>query len=279
MEEIDWVEIVPDTLKFPYKIYKNRKVIHKYWTIARTFLDIGPTNIAVFGRPNVGKTVMLDYLMGESMNIKYDLPGASKLVERKPVFFDGKTRKVKILPGQTMLERHKGVDEVFGKKNKLDGIIYVVDFGFTDVRDNIVKRTLIKEVGIENIDDLRKYNLNAELTDFKDLCSHIKRASAVGNRPKWICVVANKCDLFFEESLLSEAESYYHRSSKSEFALVVDDLLNSIGGDSVKYSAKPLCSFKKSFEWNGDIKVSSITEEQERKALAMHFFKTIDNLY
>lgn len=276
-EILDWTDIVPSILKYPIKAYKNRHSLQYWWKKTQVFLNSGDTNIVILGRPNVGKSVMVSYLYGESSNFDWQLPTASKTVETKAMKVGKWTNIIRVIPGQKMQERSQGLDEAFNESEKLEGIIYVADWGYNDVRNDVVKEKMIKEEKIDTIKNLRIFNLKQEIEDLKLICNDIERAFARGNMPKWFLIVVNKCDLFFENSELMSAQKYYHPDGDSEFSMVLQKTLNHVGRQNLKCASIPLCSFEKDLNWNQEIKKAEIGGEESRKALAMNFFQTISN--
>jgi len=70
------------------------------------------------------------------------------------------------------------------KHRELQGVIFVADWGFTGVRDNTLKESMIKNQGIDTLEKLRKHNLKSELAYFKRACDKIREAYSNGRKIK-----------------------------------------------------------------------------------------------
>ena len=277
MEIEKWSDIAPSFIKAPITAYKYRFVIQKWWKKFLAYTNKGDTNIVVVGRPSVGKSVMLSYLFGETNDLSWKLPEASNEVETTALTLGNWTKIVRVIPGQNVQERYRGLNEAFTTNNNLEGIIYVTDWGFTDVRDRTKKKLMIEDDKITSIRKLRNVHLAQELDDFKFVCKEIERAFALGKAPKWLLIIVNKADLFFDEKSLNTAQAYYHLSGDSKFSEILKDTMNKIGKQRLKCQAIPLCSYEKKLEWNKKLVKTSIGGEENRKSLVMNFFKVIAN--
>jgi len=274
-----WSDIIPSVAKAPYTLYKNRHTIQKWWKRAQAHFKFGKTNIVILGRPNVGKSVMAAYLYGETNNLSWDLPTTSTEVEAKALTIENWTKLVRVIPGQKIPNRYSGIEEAFSKHEALEGIIYVADWGFTDERDPTVKERKIKGLAgtdkFDSVEKIRAANMKDEIEDFKLMCHEIERAFTKKNPPKWLLIIANKADLFFDK--LDEAQAYYHPDGDSEFSRILQAMRSRIGEQNLKCAAIPMCAYERSFEWNGEIVKTQIGGEENRKQLARNFFKTIAN--
>lgn len=273
----NWSDIAPSFIKVPLNAYKYRHFLQKWWKNFLVYTNRGDTNIVIVGRPSVGKSVMASYLYGETNNLSWELPDTSKGVESNAFTLGDWTNIVRVIPGQTTNERYLGLNEAFSKSSKLEGIIYVADWGFTDVRDKIVKQQMIEKEDLDTIKAIRDFNLKLELEDFKIICKEIEKAFALGKAPKWLLIIVNKVDLFFENKTLNLAQKYYHPKGNSAFSKVVQSTINIVGEQRLKCTSIPLCSFEKDFVWNKEKVVTKIGGEGNRKALMKHFFTTIAN--
>lgn len=277
MELEKWSDIAPSFVRFPITAYKYRHTIQKWWKHFLVYVNKGNTNTVVLGRPSVGKSVMASYLYGETNNLSWELPETSKDVEATALTLGEWTNIVRVIPGQTTNERYLGLNEAFNKSSKLEGIIYVADWGFTDVRDRVIKKQMIQFEGISTIEELRAFNLKREIEDFKAICREIEKAFALGKTPKWLLIIVNKSDLFFDDDLLNSAQSYYHPKGTSEFSKILQSTLYQIGEQRLKCQSIPLCSYEKDLIWNKETIKTRIGGEENRKALMANFFTTISN--
>jgi hypothetical protein len=138
---------------------------------------------------------------------------------------------------------------LFEKNNDLEGVVYVTDFGFTDVRNKISAQRMIEEQKIDTVEKLRAYNLQEELDDFKDVCKHIENIFLeLEKGPKWLIIAVNKVDLYYKD--INTAEKYYSGVYESPFSDIANDLIRSVGESRLKYAATPICSWEEPFIWN-----------------------------
>ena len=138
MEIEKWSDIVPSFVSTPIKIYKNRHTLQNWWKRFLVYIEKGDTNVVVLGRPNVGKSVMAAYLYGETNNLEWQLPQTSFSVESKPLNLGKWTKIVRVIPGQLLEERYIGLKQSTSANKQLEGFIYVVDWGYTDIRLSLI---------------------------------------------------------------------------------------------------------------------------------------------
>lgn len=238
-------------------------------------MDRGDTNIVILGRPTVGKSVLRTKLCGYQ-DVTFELPDTSEKVESEAIKIGDWTKIVRVIPGQSTSERLIGLDEAFNKHKNLEGVIYVVDWGYTDHRDSIFKAKLTNDKNIKTIDDIRRYNLEKELSDFRAICTKIQEAFANGRGPDWFIVAANKADLFHEN--IDKAQEYYYSEMESEFSDILDETLNMVGRQNLKYASIPICSWEEDFTWNGNIVKGNIGGNKNDQALLKYFLYTISRL-
>jgi len=277
MEIEKWSDIAPSFIRVPITAYKYRTTIQKWWKKALAYANVGDTNVVVLGRPSVGKSVMMAYLYGESNDLSWKLPLASRDVEVGALTLGDWTKLIRVIPGQGFEKKFAGINEAFNKHRNLEGVIYVADWGYTDEKDSSLKEQMIKRNSLDTFDKLRDENLKKELEDFKFICKKIQEAFAIGKAPKWLLIVVNKADLFFDKDELNAAQDYYHPKGSSDFSKTIQQLIEQVGEQRLKCACVPLCSYEKDLEWNGKVTKTNISGEDNRKALAMNFFKTITN--
>ncbi len=166
--------------------------------------------------------------------------------------------------------------EAFTKHNRLEGVIHVVDWGYTLVRDEIVANKMIEEDKIDTIEKLRELNLNNELREFENICSRIKEAHSLGKGPKWLVIAVNKADLYIEE--IAQAQKYYHVEMESDFTDNLNQLKKQIGENNIHAISVPVCSWETDFEWNDQIVKTNIGGTDKRRALFRHFIQQISRI-
>ncbi|HNL08713.1 MAG TPA: 50S ribosome-binding GTPase [Chitinophagales bacterium] len=270
-----WSDIVPSAIKTPITIYQNRSSIHYWYKRALAAIDKGSTNVVVAGRPAVGKSVLVANLYGAVNELAWELPETSLSVETSAIQLGEWTKLVRVIPGQNSLQRLKGLSNAFNENKGLEGVIYVTDFGYTNVRDKSIKLRKIHEEQITTIEALRQYNLREELEDFKITCHKIAEAVATGS-PKWLAIAVNKADLFFHE--LDKAQAYYHLESNSDFAKILKNTLNTVGSQHLHCVTMPICSYETDLEWNGEIIKTNIGGTDNRRILHKYFIKQLANI-
>lgn len=250
VSKMNWSDISPSFIRYPYVLYKNRQAIDYWFKKFQILINQGSTNIAVLGRENVGKSVFLQQLCNEAGKISFELPTTSKSVENDAVFFGDWSKIVSVIPGQSSKERSLALQNVFENNSKLEGIIYLTDWGFTDIRDISLRQSMVERDGIKTIRELREFNLASELSDFEQINQSIIKAHHFKMGPKWVIVLANKCDLFYNS--IDEAQKYYHLSFDSPFINKTKNMLNKVGALNLSYQSLPICSWQTDFQWNNN---------------------------
>ena len=252
----DWTKILPSAIRIPVTVYRNQET-YDYWIkMGMAYLDIGKTNILVLGRPATGKSVLISQLYGEVNAIKYNLPPGSTTTETKAIQFGYWTKIVRTIPGQSSKNRSTLIEESLKSNKKLNGILYVVDYGYTMPREQATVDSLINKKDIDTIDKLREHNLRLELDELKEALVHILHSINVYGVPSFICIVVNKLDLFHED--LSDVQNYYDLDGDSEFSHLLREFVQKVGSNNCSVSSMPTSSFKEDFEWNGQRVVSNI---------------------
>lgn len=235
---------------------------------------MGKTDVAVLGRSAVGKSVLLERLQGLPGQFDWRPPDLSRKVEtcvlrlKRPVI-------ARTIPGQISRERDAGIHEVFSSHRSLEGLIYVTDWGYTDIREEAVRRDYIENKGLDTIGKLRKFNLDAEIRDLEIVSERIRELWSRCKRPKWIMIACNKTDLYHKT--INEAQDYYHPETKSKFTDVLDRLRNEVGRTNIECRAVPVSCWLEAFNWNGKTKNIELDENGSR-ALFENFFNVLQEL-
>lgn len=237
-------------IRSSFTAYQKRHLLQHLWKNLLTFSDLGKTNIVVLGRPAVGKSVLTSKLYGEANDFSWELPDTSSEVESRAIQLGEWTSLVRVIPGQTTSESDIGIDEAFNKHSELQGVMFVTDWGFTGVRDNTLKESMIKNQGIDTLEKLRQHNLKSELAYFRRTCDKIREAYSNGRKIKWVLILINKVDLF--PTTIENAMSYYSLNSDSAFAEILKETIKSIGELNIKCSVMPISAWQSDFSWNKD---------------------------
>ncbi|MGY3965092.1 hypothetical protein [Aeromonas veronii] len=248
MIDDSWTELVPTVAKPAVYAYKYRHAIHEQWIKALVMLGKGSADVIVTGRPGAGKSVLAAHYHGEANSLDWKLPEPSADVEIKPITIGDWTKIVSVIPGQNSTERAKALDTALNSTDALEGIIHVVDWGYTAVRDDAIRMSMIESKGLDTVSKVRDHNLELELQEFKRLLEAVKLSISNGRGPKWIAIAVNKVDLY--ESSITEAKKYYHPNCGSVFAEAIKDLYETVGSSNVKVLSIPVCAQPEAFEWN-----------------------------
>jgi len=271
---MNWEDLIPGIVSYPVKIYKNRNKIQELWKKALALSDLGATNILILGRENVGKTLFLDYLNGKANDTWYEKPESSKQADREAIKIGEWHSLFRTAPGQFISSRDKTIDDAFDSDSDLEGIIYLTDWGFTNIRDETAAKILIDN-GIDTIEKLREHNLKEERKDFEKIVDQVRKLFRSEKSINWLLVVATKADLFYSEELFSKAQREYHPSFDGQFSNLLNLLQANIGNDRFKIDAIPFCSHREDFIWNGEKVKSHIGESENQNKLLRNFYSKI----
>lgn len=264
----DLTDLVPVARPAVY-VYKYRHAIQACWIKALIKLGKGCTDVLVTGRPGAGKSVLAAHYHGEANSLDWTPPDTSSDVEIKPIAIGEWTKIVSVVPGQNNSERARALDLALNNNDSLDGIIHVVDWGYTAVRDDSIKKSMIEHRGLDTIDKVRAHNIELEVEEFKKIIESIKLSKMSGRGPKWIAIAINKVDLY--ETDIGNATQYYHPECGSPFAKVITDLYETIGKANIKVVAIPVCAQPESFEWNSEKAIPQIDSVTKQRNYLRHF--------
>lgn len=246
----DWLDLLPTIVRTPIAVYTRRADINRWWKQLLVWAGSGATNVVVTGAAGSGKTTFALSLHGQIREYEWSDPKVSNSVERHAISLGDWTRIFSVIPGQGIRDRELGLTEAFQKHGSLEGVIHLVDFGFTTIRTDVAMCKLI-ESGVNSTQKVREFNMENELQEFRRICDSIVNSVTNGRGPKWLIIAVNKADLFLEN--LEQAKMYYHPEGDGKFAVEVNKLLMRVGTDQLICKVIPLCSNLKPFEWNGYI--------------------------
>lgn len=262
-ENESWTDLVPTVAKPIVYAYKYRRFIQEYWKKAQIKVGLGKPSVIVTGRAGVGKSVLASHYHGEANTQDWNESGTSQDVEIKPITIGDWTKIVAVIPGQSSQERARALDEALNKTNELDGVIHVVDWGFTSIREAAVRKEMIESRKIDSIDKIREHNLALELNDFESMLDKLTMSISNGRGPKWLVIAVNKVDLFEKDLLI--AERYYNPLCTSPFTDKINSFLRTVGANNIKVVHLPVCPMPEPFEWNGEVvapQIDSITKQR-----------------
>jgi hypothetical protein len=265
--DVEWSDIVPYFVKYPYQIYKRRKLIQKLYKRFMAYTKMGRTNVVVLGRSSAGKTLLAKRLEGKIPSYK-EVPALSTDVEVGAVGVGEWAKVIRVIPGQDGVERRRGLEEAFSTHNDLEGVIYVTDWGFTEYRDENTKQLLLDK-GVATIETLRKYNLDRDIGYFRDVCELIKTSVANGRGPRWVVIAVSKADLFYDE--LNDARKYYLSSQCGGFVEELHSLERCVGTLHLPCKVVPVSAWREKFEWNGQVRDVQMADVATDEVLFRHF--------
>ncbi|WP_348946075.1 GTPase domain-containing protein [Chitinibacter sp. FCG-7] len=255
-------------------LYKYRSDIQAYWKKLQVMLGLGRVNVVVTGRAGSGKSSLTSLWHGEANDLAWVSPvAASTDVEIKPISIGDWTKIVHVIPGQNSRERILGMEVAFASKSCAEGVVHVVDWGYTTIRTSASVSALMAE-GVDTIDKLRSVNLQKELNEFSEVCERIRNAAISGGLPKWLVIVINKADLFFND--LAKAESYYSPHGNSAFSKILSEKLTGvIGAANIKIEVVAVSSLTKKYSWNGVEISPQIVDVDLHRSYLRSFFDTV----
>ncbi|WP_421339327.1 hypothetical protein [Aeromonas veronii] len=256
----DWTDFLPSMVRAPIVVYQNKENLNKWWKQLLVWAGRGETNVVVTGAAGSGKTVLTTSLHGEVKDYEWQEPGASTLVERYAISLGDWTKIFSVIPGQDIASREVGLNEAFNSHKGLHGVIHLVDYGFTSSRSEVGDQNLIAD-GVTSIEDIRIYNMQKELDEFKRVCDLIVNACVNKRGPKWFVIAVNKVDLYLDR--IDDAKRYYHPEGQGVFVNELKRLLQRVGTNQLKIRVVPLCPKPKPFEWNGDKVIPQLSSFDE----------------
>lgn len=254
----------------------HRNWIRKGWTIIKAWADWGNTQIVVTGHSGAGKSVLTDLLQGKGRKINYDLPEESLKTDTEAICMDNWDKLTRVLPGQKG-RRVKGVLEALNDNHSLEGIIHVVDFGYSSPREKDSIDTLITKDQIDTIEKLREHNLNQEIEDLKELLFDVRKLKyqTKNKCPKWLIISVNKVDLYYDD--LEICLAHYHPDGNSNFSKVLKKFQFEFGTNNFSVYVSHVCAHEVDFSWNNQ-KVTSQLPTVKQKQLFQSYVKTLDKI-
>lgn len=271
-EDFKWDDLVPAIAKPAIYAYKYRHFIQQHWKSLQIAAGIGTPQVLVTGRSGVGKSVLVAHYHGEANSHTWNLPASSPDVEIKPISIGDWTKIVSVVPGQDSRERTIALDNSFNKFDGLEGVIHVVDWGYTAVRDEAIRGAVVSG-GVDTVELFRQRNLRLEIEDFNYMIERMIMSITNNRGPKWLLVAVNKIDLYLDQ--LKEARGYYHPSAESEFSEAIQKLYRAVGANNVKVACVPVCSCPEPFSWNGVYVRSKIDSVTEYKGYLRRFIEQV----
>lgn len=268
---MEWTTPVSLTVRAGKLAFDNRHTIQRYWTLAKAYLDTGSTQIVITGMPGAGKSVLNAQMHGRARDLYFEEPGESTKVETDAVTLGQWTKLVRVLPGQAGY-RSLGEIEAFQNNANLEGVIHVVDFGFSCPRDPVVAESLIKNDGLDSVLKLRERNLSLEVDALKLELANIRKLLAQHSSLKWLLIAVNKVDLY--PSQKESALRHYHPDGDSAFGAALRSLQHDVGKDNLGIYIAGSCAYEADFKWNEAVAPSSLPR-QEQDLILRDFMKSV----
>lgn len=268
---MEWFTAINFAARTGFAAYGNRHFIQEYFVKAKALLNLGKTQIIVTGMPSAGKSMLIGQMHGRARELYHEAPGESKSVEVDAITLGEWTKLIRVLPGQAGY-RVQGELEAFVDNDALEGLIHVVDFGYSGPRDPIVAQELIREDGLDTVKKLRLRNLDREVEALRLEIANVRKLLANKNNFKWIVIAVNKVDLFGGD--LQEALAHYHPNGTGLFGRVLRDFQAEIGRDNLKVYVAQTCAYEDDFKWGEELIPSSLGHNAQKEMLR-EFMKSI----
>ena len=245
-------------------LYNNRQEVFNTWDrmVARV---LGPkSRVAFVGPQGIGKTVLLDALVGRTLQDDYHLPHRSNRLEVGKAKSDGNRMGIVVAPGQGRPEQY-AFDEIFNGKKTVDGVVFVAGAGFATLRDKTA-RAINVEKGITTIQQWRELQYAAELEYLQKVATRIEQSQQQAQMPKWLLIAATKIDLFYDD--IAIAQQYYSPDGDSEFSKILNGLVNRVGSNNLTWDAVPVSSWLENFTWNNETQKSQLDADARNHYVA-----------
>lgn len=262
----DWTDIIPSFARAPLLAYNHRHAIQEYWKKLMAATDVGHTQIVITGRAGAGKSVLRDRLLDIVAKRNWEDPGFSTKVETHAIRVGEWHKIVRVIPGQEERSHHDGMKEAFSSHDDLEGVIHVVDWGFTLVRNATIQKKMIDEDKIATLKQLRELNMKAEVDYFRMVCKRVAEYAHTRNKRLWLLLAATKADLYLDE--LGAAQRYYHPELNGYFKDVLSAATKGVG---IRVGAAPICGIREDFCWNTETHRPKLTTTSAETALSRNF--------
>ena len=248
--ELSWILPAAETA------YKHRDEIMRAWDRVMALVRGKKSCIAFTGTMGVGKSALFDYLTGRAYARGYRPRGTSQAAERGEVLTRGSRMGIYVVPGQPSRPRRETLDDLFGGKRKIHGVVHGVANGFITLRCQVAMAALKRDAHITTLEQYTQYQKRNELDDLGETCDKIRNALGKVRQPSWMIVAVTKIDLFYDE--IAEVQRYYSPEGDSEFITRMRTLEKQVGTDNFRWEAVPVCSWLEDFQWNGEVQRPSL---------------------
>ncbi|MEN9430266.1 MAG: hypothetical protein RJA86_1125, partial [Pseudomonadota bacterium] len=185
--------------------------------------------LAIVGRPNVGKSSLLNALVGEDRNIVTNIAGTTRDVLREHIHIDGLPLHIIDTAGLREtgdIVEKEGIRRAYHEINQADGLLLVYDLS-TELSTNSEKLSPVLMEDNQSVDNSASYpqHMQELSTGFNPLAM-AKQFFDPLPLPNKLCFVANKCDLVAQEPHISVIEGYPHITLSARQGLGLEQLRN-----------------------------------------------------
>ena len=173
-------------------------------------------NTVIIGKPNAGKSSLLNILVGEEKAIVTDIAGTTRDILEEVISFDGITLNIVDTAGIRTTEdivEKMGVDRARKITENADLILYVVDSSLPlDEND----RDIMNMIQNKNVVILLNKSDLDEVVKEEDICDMVKKMNCVGNINETIdsskCIIrtSTRMDSGIEDLVNAIKEMFFH---------------------------------------------------------------------
>ena len=173
-------------------------------------------NTVIIGKPNAGKSSLLNILVGEEKAIVTDIAGTTRDILEEVISFDGITLNIVDTAGIRTTEdivEKMGVDRARKITENADLILYVVDSSLPlDEND----RDIMNMIQNKNVVILMNKSDLDEVVKEEDICDMVKKMNCVGNINETIdsskCIIrtSTRMDSGIEDLVNAIKEMFFH---------------------------------------------------------------------
>ena len=186
-------------------------------------------NTVIVGKPNVGKSSLLNYLLGEERAIVTDIPGTTRDSLEEIINIEGITLKIIDTAGIRDTEdtvEKIGVEKSKSLINQADLVIYIIDSSTSlDENDKIISQ-MIKDKKVIILLNKTDLDPKARIEDLKELSNHRILSISVKENIGLEAISDNIKDMFFTGKI-DFNEDIYITNERQKVALneALDSLL------------------------------------------------------
>ncbi len=198
----------------------------KTYSFGRVIRD--GVNVAIVGKPNVGKSSLLNYILKEARAIVSHLPGTTRDIIREEVSIDGILFRLFDTAGIRLSEDEIEKEGVLRSRKAIkeaDVVVFICDVEQGPAED--LKEELLKVTGIDKIITvINKIDLVKQRDFDADILISVKTSEGMNNLLNKLKEVSLGLTTYSEKSAVVSNVRHYHCLTKAKEALI--DAKNSI---------------------------------------------------